>query len=165
MIRTCTIAFSFSLGYPVCDGHVYLPQGQNPRNHNALDSGKREASGIKTSLSCPSIDSYIQQVIVIIPPAFAFTTIDHDLVLLLVLALVLRNRIQQILQLVLRDFLAELARLGEHDQTILDIHGPGLFDEANPAEAIGGGWIKDLVQDGGATFGCDGQSRLHALHS
>lgn len=51
-----------------------------------------------------AFNSKIQQIILIIPPPLA--TIDHDLMLLLLLALVLGNRIQKIFQLVLGDFLA-----------------------------------------------------------
>jgi hypothetical protein len=96
------------------------------------------------------VDSQIQQVIIIVPSSFP--TVDHNLVFLLVLALVLGNSVQELFKLVLGDLLAQLARLGQHDQAVFDIRGPGFLHKANAAQTVGGFGLEDLVQDRRSTF-------------
>lgn len=92
----------------------------------------------------------IQQIILILPTALS--PINHKLMLLLILALILRNRIKQILQLVLRDLLAQLARLRKHDEPVFNIKGARFLDEADAVETVDGFGFEDLANDGRAAF-------------
>lgn len=92
----------------------------------------------------------IQQIIIIIPTTFP--PADNNLALLLSLALVLRNCIQQVLELLLSDLLAELACLCEHDEPALDIGGARFLDEADAVETVDGFGFEDLVEDSRAAF-------------
>lgn len=74
--------------------------------------------------------------------------------LLLILALILRNRIKKILQLVLRDLLAQLTRLRKHDESVFDVEGARFLDEADAVETIDGFGFEDLADDSGAAFWC-----------
>lgn len=91
----------------------------------------------------------IQQVVII--PA-TLSSVDHNLVLLLLLALVLRNRPQELFQLVLCHLLSQLARLGHHDQTVLDVGGARLFDETYPTQTVRGGGFEDLGENGSSSL-------------
>jgi hypothetical protein len=71
----------------------------------------------------------IQQIIIIIPTTFP--PADNNLAFLLGLALVLRNRIQQVFELLLGNLLTELTSLCEHDEPALDIGGARFLDEAD----------------------------------
>lgn len=98
----------------------------------------------------PKPSNIIQQIvqIIIIPPALA--PINSDLLSLLLL---LANRLEDGLELLLVDFLAQLAAAGEHDQAVFDVLRPRGFHQANAADAVGGRGLEDLLQDGGADFG------------
>ena len=92
----------------------------------------------------------IQQIIIIIPTTFP--PADDNFAFLLSLALVLRNCIQQILELLLGDLLAELACLCEHNQSALDIGSARFLDEADAVETVDGFGFENLVEDGGTAF-------------
>lgn len=80
-----------------------------------------------------------EQVVVIVVPSLA--TINDDLLLL-----VLRHGVEEILELGLGDLLAQLARLREHDEAVLDVVGALLLDEADAAQAVGRFGVQDLVE-------------------
>ena len=88
----------------------------------------------------------VQVVIVVIPH---LAPADHNLLLLAII----RHRIQQLLELLLRDLLAQLPALREHDEPVLDLGGALLLDEADAAQPVGGFGVEDLVQDALAGFG------------
>lgn len=73
--------------------------------------------------------------------------------LLLILALVLGHGVQQLLELLLGNLLAQLAGLGEHDETGLDVSSAGFLDKADATQTIGGFGLEDLVQNSGAAVG------------
>lgn len=73
--------------------------------------------------------------------------------LLLILALVLGHGVQQLLELVLGDLLAQLTGLGEHDETGFDVSSAGFLNKADATQTIGGFGLEDLVQDSGAAVG------------
>ena len=105
-----------------------------------------------TTSKKPYISDSRQEIIVIIPTTFSPG--NHCLLLLLFLALVLRDRIEQVLQLVLRDLLSQLARLRQHDETVFNIRCAGLLHETNAVQPVNGFWFKNLVHDGSASFRC-----------
>lgn len=82
----------------------------------------------------------IQQIIVIVIPSLPAT--HHNLLLLLVI----RHGIQKILELCLRDLLAQLARLREHDEAVLDVGGTRFLDETDAAETVGGFGVENLAE-------------------
>jgi hypothetical protein len=92
----------------------------------------------------------IIQIVIIIPSS---SSPVHDNLALLLL-LLLGHGAQELFELLLCDFGAQLAGAGEHDETVLDVGGAGLFDEADAADAVGGLWGQDLGEDGVALFGC-----------
>ena len=98
----------------------------------------------------PPYSLQIKKVVVIIPAAFSPS--DDDLVLFLLFALVLRNSIQELFELILGYFLSELACLCQHDQPVLDVECARFLDETYTTETISGCRVEDLGQDGSATF-------------
>ena len=102
-----------------------------------------------------SLDILQQIIQIVIVPAAAAAAIDHNLTLLLLL--LLGDGAQQLLELVLGDLLAQLARAGEHDEAVLNVCGARLLDEADAAEAVGGFGGEDLGEDRGALVGCGGE--------
>lgn len=98
--------------------------------------------------------SQIQEVVVIVIPT-TFSSTDHDFLFLLLLALIFGDRVQEFLELFLGDLLPQLPRLGQHDETVLDVGGSRFLDETNAAEAVRSRRVKDLVEDGGPSFGWD----------
>lgn len=67
--------------------------------------------------------------------------------------LLLRHRAQKLLQLLLRDLAAQLARTREHDEPVLDVLRARGLDQLDPVEAVRGVGRDDLRDEGGAGFG------------
>lgn len=84
------------------------------------------------------------QLLIAIPPTPSPAIHNNPLLLLLVL---LRDRAEDILELVLRDLLADLACSREHNEPVLDVCCAALFDEADTAEPVGGVGRQDLRED------------------
>ena len=72
---------------------------------------------------------------------------------LLRLLLLLAHSLQDRLELLLVDLLAQLAAARQHNQSTLDVFCARGFDEADAADAVGGFGLEDLREDGGADFG------------
>lgn len=87
-------------------------------------------------------------VIVLILPALSSS--DDNLLLL---ARALGHGLEQLLELVLGDFFAQLPAPREHDEPVLDVGGAVLPDEPDAAQTVGGLGVQDLVQDVAAGFG------------
>lgn len=105
-----------------------------------------------------------QQVIqIVIIPATRFPSIDDNLLLLLLL--LFRHRAQQLLQLLLCDLGPQLARLGEHDESVFDIGRARFFDEPDAAEAVSSFGSEDLSEDGVASIGFALSVFIHRLVS
>lgn len=121
-------------------------------NHTSTSSSRKkpvipQVCQPPTERSSSNIIKQIVQ-IVIIPAALA--PIHRDLLRLLLL---LADGFQDALQLLLVDFLAQLAAARQHDQAVLDVLRAGSFHQPDAADAVGGGGLEDLLQDGGADFG------------
>jgi len=99
----------------------------------------------------PPLNVLKQIIQIIIVPSSTAPPIHDNLTLLLLL--LLRNRTQQLLQLLFCDFCADLARAGEGDEAVFDVGGAGLFDEADAVEAVGGFGEENLGEDGGTLVG------------
>ena len=65
----------------------------------------------------------------------------------LLLLLLIGHGVQQLLELRLCDLLPQLARLREHDESVLDVGGSLLLDEADAAQSVGRFGVEDLVED------------------
>ncbi len=91
--------------------------------------------------------SQIEQVIIVIPATFA--PANHNLVFFLLLALVLGNSVQKLLELFLGHLLTDLAGLRQHHEPVFDVNRTRFLDHADTAEAIGSGRVEDLTHDGG----------------
>ena len=113
--------------------HIVLPESLNSFGC------KRRSAG--------AWPSKIQQIIVVVPATFS--PADDDLLLLFVLG----DRVQNILQLSLCDLLSQLAAPRQHNETILDISGSALFDQANASKSVCCFGIEDLGEDVLACFG------------
>lgn len=99
---------------------------------------------------CPRVDALqIKQVVVVVIPPTASL---HDDFLLL-LFLLLGYGAQDVLQLVLGDLLAQLARPGQHDEAVLDVGGARFLDHADTAQTVGGLGEEDLGENGLAGLG------------
>ncbi len=92
--------------------------------------------------------SQVQQVIIIIIPPLPPR---HDNLLLL---LIVRHGVEQLLELVLGHLLAQLARLRQHDEPVLDVGRALLLDQADAPQPVGRLGLEDLVEDRLARFGC-----------
>lgn len=97
------------------------------------------------------------QLLIAIPPT-ATPPIHHNPLLLLLI--LLRHRAQNILQLLLGYFLADLARPRQHNEPVLDVGRARLFDEADAPEAVRGVGRQDLREDRRALVCCGGWLRL-----
>lgn len=93
----------------------------------------------------------IQQIVIVIIPSLPST---NDNLLLL---LVIRHGIQQLLQLVLSYFLAQLSRSRQHDQSVFDLSRALLLDEPDPAQSVRRLWVQNLVEDRLFCFRCFGE--------
>lgn len=140
-----------------------LRMAPNPGEHHVIKSRRSIYSLVTTAQSCSSTlelprttrilrrssissaeavypPSQIQVIIVVVPslaPA-------HDNLLLLLLV---GHGVQQLLELCLCDLLPQLTRLREHDESVLDVGGSLLFDEADAAQSVGRFGVEDLVED------------------
>ena len=77
----------------------------------------------------------IKQIVQIIIIPSTLSSLHRKLLLLLLL---LRQLRQDVLQLLLRDFLPQLTRPRQHDESILDIFSPRCLDQTYPAQSIRG---------------------------
>lgn len=101
------------------------------------------------------------QLIVIIPSPTP--PIHHNLLLFFIL--LLRYSSQYLLELFLRDFLADLAGSRKHNKPVFNVCCAGFLDEADAAKAVGGFGEEDLREDRGALVGCAKKSVLVTVSS
>lgn len=92
--------------------------------------------------------SKIKQIVVVVGPALS--PADDDLLLLLLVG----HGVEELLELLLGHFLSQLARLRQHDQSVLHLGRARFLDHPDATQSVHGLGVQDLVQDAGSCFGC-----------